>query len=222
MTDLGLVFVWLGVLAAGLVTVVVARRLGLATTYARDLLHVGAGVWVVGWPLWQRPAAAIAIVLSALGFTVAVPWLARRVTVFARFRDSVSGGDERYLGVSFYVVSFAVLTTVGLLLRPFPAAAGLFALSWGDGLGGFAGRRFGKLGYRTPWGKRKTLVGSVVVALASGLGALLAAHLFDTTLRVTSFVVVGIVAAVAEAMAPKTGDNLVVPAVVWCAAEVLS
>lgn len=222
MTDLGLLAVWVCVLGAGLVTVVVSRRLGLATTYARDLLHVGAGVWVFGWPWWHRPVVPIAIVMSALVLTAAVPILAKRIAAFARFRDSVSGGDERYLGVCLYVVSFAALTSVGLLLRPFPAAAGLFALSLGDGLGGFAGRRFGRLGYRTPWGKKKTLEGSVVVALASGLGCQLATRLFDATLPITSLVVLGTLSAVAEALAPKTGDNLFVPVVVWCAAEVLS
>jgi phytol kinase len=222
MTDLGMVLMWSGVLAASFASALALRALGLATTYVRDLLHIGAGVWVLGWPMWERVSAPIAVVAVVAAVVASVPLLAGRLSIVARFRASVASGDERFAGLIAYACSYLVLTTVGLLGEPFPAAAGLLALSLGDGIGGAVGRRFGRHRFRTPFAKEKTFEGSVMVAIAASIGAAIAAALFGITVSPSVLVVLGAIAAAAEGMAPRSSDNVLVPAAVWVAATLLT
>jgi CDP-diglyceride synthetase len=211
MTDLVLALAWLGVLAAGAVVCLVLRRAGVAATYVRDVLHVGAGVWALGWPLWRGAAVPIALATGVAAAIAAVPHLPGA----ARLEAAVAGGDERWDGLTRYALAAAVLTAVGLLGRPFPAAAALWALALGDGVGGAVGRRFGRRRYALPWGKPKSLEGSLTVALLAAVGVALAAAWFRVPAGAARIAAAGAVAALAEAAAPRASDNLVVPAAVW-------
>jgi phytol kinase len=218
MTDAKLVLLWVAVLAAGIGATMGLRAAGLARTYVRDLLHVGAGIWILGWPYWHDAVAPIGICAVAAIAVASVPVLARHVGLAARFRNAVSDGNERFAGLIVYTVAYLMLTTVGLLVSPFPAGAGLLALSLGDGIGGAVGRRFGRHAFHVPRGKKKTLEGSLTVALAATAGALIASRLFDVLLAPWAPPALGAVAAAAEAIAPRSSDNAIVPAAVWLAA----
>ncbi len=230
MSDPVLAAGWVAVLAAGAGGTLVGRRLGLSATHARDLLHVGAGVWVLGWPWWNGLAAPLAIVVVATVAMALVPTLAPRVPLVDRFRRSVAAGDETFAGLVAYTLAFAVMTglalagvpPLGLDAAPFPAAAALWALALGDGVGGLVGRRYGRLSYATRWGKRKTVEGSVAVAVLAAVGALAAAAWFGVGVPAWHFPVLGAVAAVAEGLAPRSSDNLLVPAVVFGVAAALA
>lgn len=222
MTDASWLVLWLAVLGAGLSAVVVLHRLGLRATYARDLLHVGTGSWVLGWPAWREPALPIALVLGAAAATSLVPVASRRLAVAARFERSVSGGDERFGGLVLYTLAFAAGTWLGLTREPFPAAAALLALSLGDGVGGAVGRRFGRLRYAAPGGKRKSVEGSVAVGVMGAAGAALAAAWFDAPAGLGVIAALGVTAAAAEALSPRGIDNLLVPAAVWLVADWLA
>lgn len=222
MSDLALTGLWLAVLAVGLAACIALRALGLASTYVRDLLHVGAGVWIVGWPAWDGVIAPSAITLTAMLAVMAVPAVAPHLGLAARLRDAVSDGDELWDGLVVYVAAFVALTALGLTGAPFPAAAGLLALSLGDGVGGAVGRRFGRHRYRAPWGKSKTVEGSLAVAIAAAGGVLLAARLFDHPVGALGVVTLGAVAALVEALSPRSTDNLLVPAAVWAGARLLA
>ncbi len=221
MSDLAWAAVWFGVTGAGLATCVGLKALGLATTYVRDLLHVGAGIWIAGWLAWDHPTIPIVIACIAVVVVGLVPTIAERVPIAARLRDAVSGGDERWDGLVHYTASYAVLTAIGLTIAPFAAAAGLLALSLGDGIGGAVGRRFGRLRYRT-MGKTKSLEGSLAVAVAASAGVALAAGAFDHAIAVPAVLALGALAAVAEGLAPRGTDNLLVPAAVATAAGLLT
>jgi dolichol kinase len=215
MSDLAQAAVWCAILVAGLGGAIVVKTLGLATTYVRDLLHVGAGIWVLGWPGWRGAAAPTAIVVVVMAGTLVVPWLARRVRVAAKLRDAVSNGEERWSGLERYTISYAVLTAIGLAGDPFPAAAALLALSLGDGVGGAVGRRFGRLAFAAPGGKRKTVEGSVTVAIMTAVAVLVAAAWLGAPTTAAIAICAGVVGALAEALAPRATDNVVVPAAVW-------
>jgi dolichol kinase len=226
MSDGILAVSWLAILAGGLSASVLARRLGLSATHARDLLHVGAGVWVLGWPYWDGLAAPLTIVWAAAAAVALVPVAAPRFEPADRFRRSVSGDDEAFGGLVVYTLAFAVMTTLGLTARPFPAAAapaaaGLLALALGDGLGGLIGRRFGRLRYALPWGKRKSVEGSVAVAGFAALGVMIAAAWLGADVAAWRVPALGLVAALAEALAPRGTDNAVVPVAVWATARML-
>jgi len=222
MTDLELGGIWLAVLAASLAGCVIVHGLGLASTYVRDALHVGAGIWIVSWPYWHGAAVPIAIVAIVAFATAALPVVAPHWTLAARLVRSVTNGDEHWTGLVHYTVAYAALTTLGLAIDPFPAAVALLALSLGDGLGGLAGRTFGRHYYRAPGGKRKTLEGSLVVAFGAAAGVWLAAHLLSTGISLPVVVALGALAALTEALSPRGTDNLLVPVVVWTAATAVT
>jgi len=217
--DLWLTLVWLVVLGAGLMLCVGLARAGVRRTHVRDLLHIGAGVWVLGWPWWQRPVAPIAITAAALLAVAIVPRLARRWRPAQKLMQAVSGDDESWDGLVLYTAAFAAATAVGLLWRPLPSAAALWALCLGDGLGGAVGRRFGRMHYRAPGAKVKSLEGSLTVVAATALAVFLAVAWF----RVPALPSPGVlaltagVAGLAEGLAPRGTDNALVPLAVWLA-----
>jgi dolichol kinase len=219
MTDFMLGATWLGVLLAALASAVTLRALGVASTYLRDMLHVGAGIWVIGWPWWHGATIPIAIVVAVAVGIAFVPVLARRITFVERIERSVTNGDEHWGGLVLYTVSYAVFTAIGLTVDPFPAAAALLALSFGDGIGGMFGRLLGEHHYRAPGGKQKSVEGSMVVACGALAGALVAAVLFGVPLGMTGALVLGVIAAIAEGIAPRGTDNVIVPAAVYVAAH---
>lgn len=221
MTDFILGTTSLAVLAAAMATAVLMRALGVASTYVRDMLHVGAGVWVLAWPWWHSATIPIAIVVVVMIGTAIIPALARHVRLADRVQRSVTGGDEHWGGLVLYTVSYAIFTTLGLLGDPFAAAAALLALSLGDGIGGAVGRALGDHHFRAPGGKRKSFEGSVVVAIGAIAGALIAAALFGVSLGFVAVVFLGIVAAVTEALSPRGTDNLFVPVFVYIAAQLV-
>lgn len=222
MTDVHVTLLSIAVLGAGIGGCVLLHHLGLATTYVRDLLHVGTGVWVLGWPLFTGRVAPIVIAAVAAAATASVPWLARRSRIAQRVHDAFAGGDELWRGLSLYTLAYALFTAAAFLNSPFPAAAGLLALSLGDGIGGFVGRRWGRRHFRAPGGKQKSLEGSIAVALAATVGIAAAGLRFGVEVPLLQAAALGSSAAVAEALSPRGSDNLIVPAVVWALAEVWS
>lgn len=218
MSDAVLVLAWLFVLLLGLGFVTWVRRLGVSRTHARDLLHVGAGVWCFGWPWWRVVWIPVAITCGALLLIAAVPLVSSRVRALGRLQQAISGGDERWTGVLLYTASFALFTAIALLRGPmFPAAAALLALAIGDGIGGAAGVHFGKRRYRFPWAKPKSLEGTVVVALGAALGVSLAAAFFGGEVTLTRVLVASAIAGLIEAASPRASDNLLLPLAVWLA-----
>jgi dolichol kinase len=215
MADAGLAALWVAILGAGVLAAAGLRLLGLARTHVRDVLHVGAGVWPLGWPFWHGTTAPLAIVWGACVAVAALPALAQHSRLLARLRDGVSSEEEKWSGLVLYTLAAAVLTTVGLLQAPFPAAGALLALALGDGLGGALGLAFGRHRFRAPGGKAKSLEGSLAVALFSALGVALAAAWFSVPVAWGVCGLAGLVAAVAEALSPRATDNLVLPACVF-------
>jgi dolichol kinase len=222
MTDLTLGSLWLAVLGGGIAACVVAHTLGLASTYVRDVLHIGAGVWVLGWPYWHGGAIPIAIVVAVALATFAMPLIAAHNTVAARIVRSITNGDERWTGLIHYTAMYASFTALAVVLDPFPAAAALLALSLGDGLGGAVGRNWARHRYQLPGAKVKSLEGSAVVMIAAAVGAAIAAHLFGRDVGVLTLLVLGAVAALTEALAPRSTDNVLIPIAVWTTATLVT
>jgi dolichol kinase len=160
------------------------------------------------------------VLVAATGFALllAVPLLGRRLEAARSLERAVSGEGETWAGLVLYGLSAAVFTAAGLLGKSsFPAAAALLALALGDGVGGLVGRLRGRHRYRVPWAKTKSVEGTVVVAAFAALGAALAAFAFGVPVSVGRLVGAGLAAAVAESVAPRATDNLLVPLAVWLA-----
>jgi phytol kinase len=222
MTDAMFAALWLAVLGGAVVVAIVLRAFGVASTYVRDVLHIGAGIWVLGWPWWKGDAFPIAITAAALCTMLLVPALAKRVRLARRFEQSVTGSDEHWGGLVLYTTSYAMFTAIGVAGDPFHAGAALLSLSLGDGIGGAVGRAAGHHHFRAPGGKQKSFEGSAIVALAATAGAFVAAFLFGVSLPVHVAVGLGLVAAATEAFSPRGTDNLLIPVAVYAAAHLLA
>jgi phytol kinase len=213
---------WMGGLVLGFAAVATLRRVGLPRTYARDLLHVGAGVWIIGWPWWTTLLVPLLVAWGTFALVAAVPYGASRSGVIGRARDSVAGEGEQWAGIVAYAASFAVLTTLALAFHQVtPAACAAAALSAGDGLGGLLGRRFGRHRFKLPWSKFKTWEGTAAVAFFSGLGVAVVLRLLSRPTDWGTIALLGVTSAAAEALAPRAWDNLTVPAAVFGVARLL-
>jgi dolichol kinase len=211
-----LVLLWSAVFAGGLGACLWLAGRGLPRTYVRDVLHVGAGVWPLGWGAWQSPWPPIAVATTGFAVLLAVPVVGRRLEGARLLERAVSGDGEAWSGLVLYGFSAAVFTALGLLGRSaFPAAAALLALALGDGLGGLVGRRWGRGRFRVPWAKTKSVNGSLVVLVCSAFATDVAGALFGVRLDGGRVLVAGVAAALAEALAPRATDNLLVPLAVW-------
>ncbi len=206
---------WTTFLISGVFFCVVLRKAGVAATYLRDLLHVGAGSWVFGFPYWHSAAVPVAITVVATVALFLLPLLAPRAAFLRRIEQSVSSADERWSGLVLYALSFVAMTFFAFRSSPFPAAAALLALALGDGIGGAVGRRFGRHFFAAPAGKRKSFEGAAGVAIAAGFGAWLASTYFAAGATAAVLIGIGAVASLAEAAAPRASDNLLVPAAVF-------
>lgn len=222
MTDLAFGGLWAGILVAGIAACVIARAIGVASTYVRDVLHIGAGIWILGWPWWDGALVPVVIVACAALATAAMPHLARHSTIAARIVRSVTGGDERWTGLVHYTFAYAAFTTTAMVGDPFPAAAALWSLSLGDGIGGAVGRRFGSCRYQMPGAKVKSLEGSLAVLVAAAAGAWSAGQLFAHPITFATALGLGLVASAAEALAPRSTDNLLIPIAVWTTATLVT
>jgi len=207
--------VWATVSAGGIGACVLLARRGMPRTLVRDVLHVGAGVWPLGWPAWHGAATPIAVAAVGCAGLLAVPLLAPRFAWAGSLAASVSGDGERWSGLSLYGLSALWLTVLGLERAAFPAAAGLLALALGDGVGGLVGRRWGRTRYRLPSAKSKTVEGSLAVAFFSAAGIALAGWRFGVAPGPGLLLAGAVAAAAAEAVSPRSADNLTVPLAVW-------
>lgn len=222
MSDLVLASGWLAMLLVGFAVVVLLHRRGLPRTTARDLLHVGAGIWVAGWPWWAGWIVPVVFVGVVFGATAMVPVLAPRSRLLRRIHDSVAGEGERWAGLVAYTGAFAALTALALGARlTAPAACAAGALCLGDGIGGLIGRRFGRHRYSIPWSKGKTWEGTIAVAVFSVIGIVLASVAAAVPFRGTAVLLLALVSAGVEAVSPRAWDNALVPAAVFGAALML-
>jgi len=220
--DTFLTLLWLGILGGGAFFCVFVKRKGLRTTYVRDLLHIGTGLWVFGLPFWEKAAAPVSIVSLAFAGVILVPLFRRCVPALDGFYGSVSDGEERWTGIVIYVFSFALFTSLGFFLhRLFAAACAMGSLAVGDGLGGLLGSGLGKRRYRLPWAKDKSYLGSLAVAAGSLAAILIVAcwfrYLADLPLVFEwgHFLIGAALAALAEAISPRSSDNFFLPAALF-------
>lgn len=218
MNDVLLALLWVLTSAVGLAACVKLRAAGVAATYVRDLLHVGAGVWIFGWPLWSGVLAPVVIVLSAFALVASVRSLGRwgRAVV-----EAVTGNEERWSGIVAYTASFALFTVVGLTVDPFPAAIALLALAIGDGVGGLVGRTLGRRRIRVPGAKPKTIEGSLAVGAGALAAVWIAGLALGRSVHPGAAALIALTTALVEAVSPRSTDNLTVPTAAWLVATIL-
>ena len=126
MADAGLAAGWVLLLVAAVGGGARLRRWGMPAADVRDALHIGAGVWVLGWPLWSAWQVPLLIVTASVVSALMVPALTQRHEWARRLYESVADGDERWSGVSLYIVAFATLYGRRTSLASVPCGGGAF------------------------------------------------------------------------------------------------
>ena len=92
-----------------------------------------------------------------------------------------------------------------------PAVIGIMNMLTGDGFAEIIGKLYGKHKVVNPWGKTKTIEGSITVAVGGGLGAILMClHLFGEAHLLLN-IICGTVASVVEFYSPPNWDNVLIP-----------
>ncbi len=209
----------------------------------RKLIHLGAGFSVFTVPFYTHAWTAIIVAISfvMLIFLASpkspVKSLRTMFSVMAREGDYLSG---HIWGPFLYAISIstlvAIFTLVPSLTQFFilPAMA-LTAMYLGDGLAPIIGAKYGKHRY-TIGNSTRSVEGSLVVFLASILGALFCFFFFDwfasggiTTYDICQMViftlVCGTAATLIEGVSPSGADNITVPIlttlVIFCVAIII-
>ncbi len=172
----------------------------------RKLVHIGTGniillAWGLALPAWMGIAAGLFFGAVALA-SYAKPFL-----------PGINNVGRRSYGTFFYAISIGLLVgwfwSLGL---PQYAVLGVLTMTWGDGLAGLIGRRWGRHPYEL-WGSRKSWEGSIAMALISGAIAwpLLGWSELGLGLQCGVAAAVAIAAAGLEACSSYGLDNLTVP-----------
>jgi len=181
-------------------------RLGLPRPIARKIVHVGAGLWVIGTLLLfeSRYLAAIPPAVSAF-----INWVVHR----RRLLGSVEA-DADNLGTVWFAVSFALLVLLAWD-EPVALAGGVLAMTLGDAMASTAGLRLGRRPYATLGGRTKSLEGSLTMFAVTLVTLLVVLRVLASQLALPALAgmaALGAVAATcAEALGIKGLDNLWVP-----------
>lgn len=195
---------WLALV--GLTAIGVDRLVPEGSELVRKVVHIGTGnIVLLAW--WMKIPAWIGV--SAGVFFAIVTLASYRFQLLPRI-DNVG---RKSFGTFFYAVSIAVL--VGWFWgvnRPEFGVLGILVMTWGDGLAGLVGKRFGRHRYQL-WGMEKSWEGSLTMAIVATLvsGIILINVVGSTVQLITIAFTVGILSAVLEAFSNLGIDNLTVP-----------
>jgi dolichol kinase len=186
----------------------------------RKFVHIAVGNIVFFW--WIFDNAWVMAFLAAAPF-IPLLLLVSPYSPIPRLRESILGqtSEEGHgLGLVMYAISWTILAYVFFEDRII-ASIGIVAMSYGDGFGGYVGKRYGKRRIL----RNKSLEGSFAVFLATTISAFLITEyyrflhqngFFSATipaLMITTQIslTTGIFVSIIELITPGDIDNLVIP-----------
>ncbi|MGQ4892051.1 MAG: diacylglycerol/polyprenol kinase family protein [Candidatus Njordarchaeia archaeon] len=175
---------------------------GASSKVLRELTHTSMGVWPILWFLFQTKLVATLVPLIVTIMLAVAPKSLQSV-----FSDK----DEKHIGLVFYAFSFTVITY--FFWMEYWGAAAIFSLSFGDGLGGLIGSRYGRLKYKIPWVKVKTIEGSTTVFIIAFLAIVVGQMIFNQGAPIDYLIALvgALFTTIIEAISPYHSDNLTIP-----------
>lgn len=211
---LGLVGVYAYVASVVLVSWALKNRI----RNPRKIVHILVGGIVFFW--WSFDTRLIMAGLAALPFVPLLLLACPRSPVLC-LRNSPLGArssEGHPYGLVFYAISWTAIAYL-LFYDLYAASIAIAAMSFGDGMGEFVGRRLGRRTYMP----NRTVEGSIAVFLATSLSVLVLTWFYfgvidygGSTIPALvlpfAFAVGGIVTFL-EAVTPGSVDNLVIPLV---------
>ncbi len=195
------------------------KRLRWPQAITRKIVHIGAGMWIWGilalfdhWYYGIIPFATF-IVLNTIFY---------RQQSFKAMDSSESSPGTIYYAISITILFGLLWRTGGALDRAPIAAAGVMAMTWGDGLASLVGHGWGRHHY-THLGYGRSWEGSAAMALGSFVSMFLTLWLLSASelspyskdLGLGTSLVLAlagtVIATIAEGLSPAGTDNLSVP-----------
>ena len=160
-----LLWLQLAIIALGLGVIVLSaetlhRRTTTSSELARKVVHIGSGnVILVAW--WLQIPTVVGIGAAIIASAIAL------LSYYIPFLPGINSVGRKSLGTFFYAVSIGVLIAWFWPIQQFHyAAIGILVMTWGDGLAGLIGQKFGQHSYQI-WGIKKSWEGSLTMALTS-------------------------------------------------------
>lgn len=156
--DIGIVALGLGAIV--LLAETLHRGVSANSELPRKVVHIGTGnVILLAW--WLQIPAWVGISASIIASIIAL------LSYYIPFLPGINSVGRKSWGTFFYAISIGVLIAWFWPLQQFHyAAIGILVMTWGDGLAGLIGQKFGKHFYEV-WGMKKSWEGSLTMALAS-------------------------------------------------------
>ncbi len=199
-------FIALGLGAIVLLAETLYGRISTDSELARKVVHIGTGnVILVAW--WLQIPAWVGISASIIASAIAL------LSYYIPVLPGINSVGRKSFGTFFYGISIGVLIAWFWPIQQFQyAAIGVLVMTWGDGLAGLIGQRFGKHPYHV-LGMKKSWEGSVTMAVTSY--AVSSLILFGVQGNVWQTwlvpVAIALVATGLEAFSKLGIDNLTVP-----------
>jgi phytol kinase len=198
--------VGLGLGAIVLLAETLHRRTATNSELARKVVHIGSGnVILVAW--WLKMPTWVGISASIIASIIAL------LSYYIPFLPGINSVGRKSLGTFFYAISIGVLIAWFWPLQQFHyAAIGILVMTWGDGLAGLIGQKFGQHPYEV-WGMKKSWEGSLTMAVTSYVVSCLILVSVQGNVWQTWLVPVAIalVATALESFSKLGIDNLTVP-----------
>jgi len=212
---LGLAGVYGYVLAVVIISWSVRKRF----SNTRKVVHVLTGGIVFFW--WSFDSSFVMAGLAALPFVLLL-LLATPKSPIKALRNSplgLSSSEGHPYGLVLYAISWTVIAYF-LFGDLFAASIAIVAMSFGDGMGGAIGERFGRLRYSP----HRTVEGSIAVFSATAVSIVVLAWFYFSVIGYSgstapyllapfALAVAGLVTLL-EALTPGSVDNLVIPLVI--------
>ncbi|MFM1899563.1 MAG: hypothetical protein RLZZ216_139 [Cyanobacteriota bacterium] len=194
-------------LACVLGMAVVARRLWPERReLSRKIVHIGTGP-VVPLAWWLGITAAVAIPIALLVTLVAL------INHRWRLLPAVEDIERHSYGTVAYGLSISVLLIAFWPDHADAVCAGVLVMACADGLAGLIGRGIPSASWRL-WGQRKSILGTLTMALVSLLVLIVLAALTSPSPPLTSLLIIAGLATVLEQLSWWGIDNFSVPVTV--------
>ncbi|MEI7771568.1 MAG: phosphatidate cytidylyltransferase [Chloroflexales bacterium] len=209
------------VYASGLIIIaeVIRRQRGYSQEFTRKIVHVGAGMWVIGvlglfehWYIGIIPFASF----------IFVNYIVWRYKLLGAIDAEDSTPGTVYFALSITILFVCFWRTGSPSDLGYIAAAGTMAMTWGDALAAIIGKVWGRHKY-TVGTSTRSLEGSLAMFIASGTAMFLVLQLAPGSalaplasplglgVSLTAALVAALIATGAEAVSPHGMDNISVP-----------
>lgn len=200
---------------------VLLKLFGLQPDLTRKLIHIGAGMWVFGvlvlFNNWQTGILPFATFIF-------LNYLFYRYRVVSAMDTSSNSPGTVYFAISVTLLFGLLWRPDGPVDRAPIAVAGVMAMTWGDALAAYIGKRYGQHQYQVgssvrSWeGSAAMFIASttamfLVLLLLPGSSLSPLATSFGSGQALLAALAGGAIATLAEAVSPHGTDNLSVPLV---------